>query len=68
MLNQFTYIENGNNRRSDVSVFVNGLPLVAIEIKTPSKDEVGAENSSHQIRNYIHDIPALFIYNAFFGN
>lgn len=65
VLNQFTYIENGNNRRPDVIVFVNGLPLVVIELKSPSKDEVGAENAYHQIRNYIHDIPSLFIYNAF---
>ena len=65
VLNQFTYIENGNNRRPDVIVYVNGLPLVVIELKSPSKDEVGAENAYHQIRNYIHDIPSLFIYNAF---
>lgn len=65
VLNQFTYIENGNNRRPDVIVFINGLPLVVIELKSPSKDEVGAENAYHQIRNYIHDIPSLFIYNAF---
>ena len=65
VLNQFTYIENGNNRRPDVIVFVNGLPLVVIELKSPSKDEVGAENAYHQIRNYIHDIPSIFIYNAF---
>lgn len=65
VLNQFTYIENGNNRRPDVIVFVNGLPLVVIELKSPSKDEVGAENAYYQIRNYIHDIPSIFIYNAF---
>ena len=65
VLNQYTYIENGNNRRPDVIVFINGLPLVVIELKSPSKDEVGAENAYHQIRNYIHDIPSLFIYNAF---
>lgn len=65
VLNQFTYIENGNNRRPDVIVFVNGLPLVIIELKSPSKDEVGAENAYNQIRNYMQDIPSLFIYNAF---
>ena len=65
VLNQYTYIENGNNRRPDVIVFINGLPLVVIELKSPSKDEVGAENAYHQIRNYIHDIPSIFIYNAF---
>ena len=65
VLNQFTYIENGNNRRPDVIVFVNGLPLVIIELKSPSKDEVGAENAYNQIRNYMQDISSLFIYNAF---
>mgnify|MGYP001860841890 FL=1 len=65
VLNQFTYIENGNNRRPDAIVFVNGLPLVIIELKSPSKDEVGAENAYNQIRNYMQDIPSLFIYNAF---
>ena len=65
VFNQFTYIENGNNRRPDIVVFVNGLPLVVIELKSPSKDEVGAENAYNQIRNYLHDIPSLFIYNAF---
>ena len=65
VLNQVTYIENGNNRRPDVIVFVNGLPLVIIELKSPSKDEVGAENAYNQIRNYMQDIPSLFIYNAF---
>ena len=46
-------------------MFVNGLPLVIIELKSPSKDEVGAENAYNQIRNYMQDIPSLFIYNAF---
>lgn len=65
VVNQFTYIENGNNRRPDIIIFVNGLPLVVIELKSPSKDEVGAENAYNQIRNYMQDIPSLFIYNAF---
>ena len=65
VLNQFTFTENRNTRRPDIVVFVNGLPLVVIELKTPSKDDVGAENAYNQIRNYLHDIPSLFIYNAF---
>ena len=63
-VNQFTYIENGNNRRPDIILFVNGLPLVLIELKSPSKDEVGAENAYNQIRNYMQDIPSIFNYNA----
>ncbi len=64
VLNQFTYIENGNNRRPDIILFINGMPLVLMELKSPSKDEVGAENAYNQIRNYIQDIPSIFYYNA----
>ena len=64
VVNQYTYIENGNNRRPDIILFINGLPLVLIELKSPSKDEVGAENAYNQIRNYMLDIPSMFYYNA----
>lgn len=64
VVNQFTYIENGNNRRPDIILFINGLPLVLCELKSPSKDEVNAENAYNQIRNYMQDIPSMFIYNA----
>ena len=64
VVNQFTYIENGNNRRPDIILFINGLPLVLMELKSPSKDEVDAENAYNQIRNYMQDIPSIFIYNA----
>lgn len=64
VVNQFTYIENGNNRRPDIILFINGLPLVLMELKSPSKDEVGAENAYNQIRNYMQDIPSIFYYNA----
>ena len=64
VVNQFTFQENGNTRRPDVILFINGLPLVLMELKSPSKDEVGAENAYNQIRNYMQDIPSLFYYNA----
>lgn len=64
VVNQFTYIENGNNRRPDIILFINGLPVVFMELKSPSKDEVDAENAYNQIRNYMQDIPSIFIYNA----
>jgi len=64
VVNQFTYIESGNNRRPDIILFINGLPLVLMELKNPSKDEVGAENAFNQIRNYMQDIPSIFNYNA----
>ena len=63
-VNQYTYIENGNNRRPDIILFINGLPLVLCELKSPSKDEVNAENAYNQIRNYMLDIPSIFNYNA----
>lgn len=56
MVNQFTFLENGNNRRPDIILFINGLPLVLMELKSPAKDEVGAENAYHQIRNYMQDM------------
>lgn len=64
VVNQFTYLENGNNRRPDIILFINGLPLVLCELKSPSKDEVNAENAYNQIRNYMQDIPSIFNYNA----
>ena len=64
VVNQFTFLENGNNRRPDIILFINGLPLVLMELKSPSKDEVGAENAFNQIRNYMQDIPSMFFYNA----
>ena len=63
-VNQYTYIENGNNRRPDIILFVNGLPLVLMELKSPSQEEAGVENAYNQIRNYMQDIPSMFIYNA----
>ena len=64
VVNQFTFIENGINKRPDVILFINGLPLVLMGLKSPSKDEVGAENAYNQIRNYMQDIPSMFYYNA----
>lgn len=64
IVNQFTFLENGHNRRPDVILFLNGLPLVLLELKSPSKDEVGVENAYRQIRNYMQDIPSMFCYNA----
>lgn len=64
VVNQYTYIENGNNRRPDILLYINGLPLVLMELKSPSKDESGAENAYNQIRNYMQDIPSMFYYNA----
>ena len=64
VVNQFSFTENGVTPRPDVLLFVNGLPLVLMELKSPSQDEVGVENAYRQIRNYMQDIPSLFYYNA----
>lgn len=64
VVNQYTFVENGNNRRPDIILFINGMPLVLMELKSPSKDEVGADNAYNQIRNYMQDVPSMFYYNA----
>ncbi|MBP0958233.1 MAG: type I restriction endonuclease subunit R [Oscillospiraceae bacterium] len=61
--NQWTYVEN-SNKRPDVLVFLNGLPVVLIELKSPSRSETDASEAYLQIRNYMHEIPSMFIYNA----
>ncbi len=64
VINQFTVIEY-KNKRPDVLVFVNGIPLVLFELKNTAKDYTTIENAYKQIRNYQLDIPKLFWYNAF---
>ena len=61
--NQWTFIEN-SEKRPDVIFFVNGLPLVVVELKSPSREETDASAAYRQLRNYMHEIPSLFIYNA----
>ena len=62
--NQFTVIEE-EERRPDLVIFVNGIPLVVIELKSASDENVGIENAYNQIQTYKKDIPSLFNYNAF---
>lgn len=62
VINQWTVMEN-SEKRADVVVFVNGLPLVVVELKSPSREETDASAAYRQLRNYIHEIPSLFIYN-----
>lgn len=64
VVNQFTIIEN-EERRPDLIIFVNGIPLVVIELKSATDENVGIENAYNQIQTYKHDIPSLFNYNAF---
>ncbi|WP_368645337.1 type I restriction endonuclease subunit R [Alkalibacterium putridalgicola] len=63
-VNQFTIVEK-EERRPDIILFVNGLPLVVIELKSASDEQVGIENAYNQIQTYKREIPSLFYYNAF---
>lgn len=63
VINQWTVIEN-SEKRPDIILFVNGLPLVVIELKSPSREETDASAAYRQLRNYMYEIPSLFIYNA----
>lgn len=61
--NQWTFIEN-SEKRPDVLIFLNGLPVVLMELKSPSREETDASEAYKQIRNYMHEIPSMFIYNC----
>lgn len=61
--NQWTFIEN-SNKRPDVILFLNGLPVVLVELKSPSREETDASEAYRQLRNYMQEIPSMFIYNA----
>ncbi len=63
VINQWTVLEN-SEKRPDVVVFVNGLPLVVVELKSPSREETDASAAYRQLRNYMYEIPLLFCYNA----
>ena len=64
VINQWTFIENAE-KRADIIVFVNGLPLVVVELKSPSREETDASEAYLQLRNYMKDIPSLFAFNMF---
>lgn len=61
--NQWTIIEN-SEKRPDVILFLNGLPLVVMELKSPSNEQAELSHAYNQLRNYQHEIPSLFYYNA----
>jgi len=63
--NQFTIVENGINKRPDLILFVNGLPLVVIELKNPVDENATIKSAYKQIQTYKSLIPSLFTYNAF---
>jgi len=62
--NQFTIIENGINKRPDLILFINGLPLVVVELKNPVDENATIASAYKQIQTYKSVIPSLFTYNA----
>ncbi len=63
-VNQFTVIENNHNRRPDVVLFVNGIPLAVFELKNPADTNATVRSAFNQIQTYKNEIPSLFTYNA----
>ena len=61
--NQWTFIEN-SNKRPDIILFLNGLPVVLVELKSPSREETDVSEAYKQLRNYMQEIPSMFVYNA----
>ncbi len=61
--NQWTFIEN-SNKRPDLVLFLNGLPVALVELKSPSREDTDASQAYRQLRNYMQEIPSMFIYNA----
>ena len=63
VVNQFTVVEDRRNRRPDVVVFVNGLPVAVIELKNPAEEKTTVRHAFNQIQTYKSDIPSLFAFN-----
>ena len=63
-VNQLVIIENSLNRRLDVVIYINGLPLVVVELKNATSEKATIRNAYTQIQNYKKDVPSIFFYNA----
>lgn len=64
VINQYTIIEN-KNKRPDVLIFINGIPMVLFELKNMANAGTTVDDAYKQVKNYQMDIPSLFYYNAF---
>jgi type I restriction enzyme, R subunit len=62
--NQLTVIENNVNKRPDIVLFINGLPLVVIELKNPTDENATVRSAFKQLQTYKQAIPTLFTYNG----
>jgi type I restriction enzyme R subunit len=63
VVNQFTVVEGNSNRRPDVVVFVNGLPLGVVELKNPGDENATTKDAFNQFQTYKKEIATLFPYN-----
>jgi type I restriction enzyme R subunit len=63
-INQFTVIEGKANRRPDIVLFINGLPVAVIELKNAAYENATIRGAYNQIQTYKKDIPSLFTANA----
>ena len=64
-VNQFTVVENKNERRPDIVLFVNGLPLGVIELKNPADEDATIWTAWQQLQTYKAELPTLFAFNEF---
>ena len=62
--NQWTFVEH-SEKRADVVLFLNGMPVVVMELKSPSREGTDASEAYRQIKNYMKEIPSFYVYNAF---
>lgn len=62
-VNQFTIVENKHERRADIVVFVNGLPIAVVELKNAVAENATIWNAFHLLKTYKNEIPSLFAFN-----
>ena len=63
-VNQFTVVEGNHERRPDIVLFVNGLPLAVVELKNPADEDATIRSAWQQLRTYRAELPSLFTFNA----
>ncbi len=63
-VNQLTVIENNKNKRPDIVIFINGLPLVVVELKNAVDENATLKSAFNQLQTYKQAIPSLFVYNS----
>lgn len=64
VVNQFTVTENNQNKRPDIILFINGLPLVIIEVKNAADENATVQKAFTQLQNYKDAVPTLYQYNS----